>query len=355
MYEMSSGSKTEAGSRAKAEAAAKRAAEKAERTALRAQEKAEAAASRAVEKTRRVEERAAEKAGRAEARAAEKAEQAEERAGAAAARATEVGERAAAAATRAAERAEEAGAKSGTRAHGEGEGEPLIWMREEPSSRRPTLTRAEIARAALEISDTEGFDAVSMRRVAQRLGAGTMTLYHYVRNKDELVTLMSDLAMGEILVPEGELSTDWRAALTQIAHRTRSAFAAHHWIFSLTGDAAPGPNGMRHFEQSLQAIDSLELMPEEVFDLIGQLDDYVFGFALRELQEQEEHLSGWPAEVRDFFQREIDSGDYPRVEAILGDDADAGIARIMDLLSDDGRFDRGLARLLDGIEANLPK
>ena len=42
-----------------------------------------------------------------------------------------------------------------------------------------------------------------MRRVAQRLGAGTMTLYHYVRNKDELITLMSDAVMAELLRPRG--------------------------------------------------------------------------------------------------------------------------------------------------------
>src|SRR5262245_31514888 len=47
---------------------------------------------------------------------------------------------------------------------------PLIWMRREPSARRPTHTRAEIAAAALAIADAEGFEAVSMRRVAQQLG-----------------------------------------------------------------------------------------------------------------------------------------------------------------------------------------
>ena len=46
-----------------------------------------------------------------------------------------------------------------------------------------------------------------MRRVAQKLGAGTMTLYHYVANKDELITLMVDAVMGELLVPEEELPT----------------------------------------------------------------------------------------------------------------------------------------------------
>ena len=55
-----------------------------------------------------------------------------------------------------------------------------LWTRMEPGSRRPRFTREEIAGAAVHIADTEGIDALSMRRLATELGAGTMTLYHYV-------------------------------------------------------------------------------------------------------------------------------------------------------------------------------
>ena len=67
-----------------------------------------------------------------------------------------------------------------------------------------------------------------MRRVAEELGAGTMTLYHYVRTKDELLALMDDAIMGEMLIPADELPTDWRAAVTAIARRaaTRSCATA---------------------------------------------------------------------------------------------------------------------------------
>jgi AcrR family transcriptional regulator len=276
-------------------------------------------------------ERAAEKVERATERAAERVERATERA------------------EREVERAREQVERSRDKA-----GEMLIWFREEPAARRPSHSRVEIARAAIEIADAEGFEAVSMRRVAQKLGAGTMTLYHYVRNKDELVTLMSDAVMGEILVPEGELSGDWREALTQIATRTRGAFVRHRWIFERFGDGRPGPNGMRHFEQSLAAVAPLGLGREEVFDLIGQVDDYVFGYALREQQELEEHERGWPPEVVDFLQREIDSGDYPRITDFFGTDVDAAINELIDLIGQQDRFPRGLNRLLDGIEANLP-
>src|SRR6185436_15098966 len=96
-----------------------------------------------------------------------------------------------------------------------------IWERPEPGARRPRYTREQIARTALAIADAEGFEAVSMRRVASELGAGTMTLYHYVRNKDELIELMDDAMMSELIVPDDEMPSDWREALTAIARRSR--------------------------------------------------------------------------------------------------------------------------------------
>src|SRR3954447_23595661 len=88
-----------------------------------------------------------------------------------------------------------------------------IWARPAPGSRRPAYTREQIARTAIAIADAEGFEAVSMRRIAADLGAGTMTLYHYVGGKDELVALVSDAIMGEIVVPDDELPDGWREGL----------------------------------------------------------------------------------------------------------------------------------------------
>jgi AcrR family transcriptional regulator len=306
----------------------------------REKEREERAEARAREKVERAEDRVREHSERAQkqvARALEKVAEAEDKAGEKVAEAMKRAERA------------------GGDAPGADPGpvEPMIWFRQEPTSRRPAHSRADIARAAMEIADSEGFDAVSMRRVAQRLGAGTMTLYHYVRNKDELITLMSDAVMAEVVVPEDELADDWRTALTQIASRTRDAFSAHHWIFERMGDGRPGPSGMRHFEQSLRAVAPLGLGRNETFELIGQIDDYVFGYSLREVQEQEEHERGWPPEVLDFFKRELASGEYPLINDFFGADVDSGFDAVLEFLNQPGRFERGLKRLLDGIEAEL--
>jgi len=229
----------------------------------------------------------------------------------------------------------------------------LVWLREEPCSRSPAHSRARIAAVAVALADSEGFEAVSMRRVAQELGAGTMTLYHYVANKDELVTLMVDAVMGEILVPAGELPPAWRPAIAAIATRSLEALRRHRWMLDRLGDGRPGPNGMRHFEQSLEAMAGAGISSRAMFEAIVLVDEYVFGFAIREAQESAEQQRGWAPGVREFFQRELDSGEFPRVRELLGDDVDAAMERVADVFFAPGRFERGLERLLDGIEAGL--
>ena len=83
-----------------------------------------------------------------------------------------------------------------------------------------------------------------MRRIARELGAGTMSLYHYVRSKDELLALMWDVVIGELIVPDDELSGDWRDALSKLARATRRAFKNHPWIFEAMGEPRnPGRAG----------------------------------------------------------------------------------------------------------------
>jgi AcrR family transcriptional regulator len=236
-------------------------------------------------------------------------------------------------------------------------------MREEPGARRAGLSREQIARTAVEIADAEGFEAVSMRRVARELGAGTMSLYHYVRNKDELLTVMFDLLMGELVVADDELAGGWRRALTAIARATRKGFKEHPWIFEAMGQpAGSGPNGLRHFEQSLAAVGDLSVPPRDRIELVTLVDDFVFGFALREVLQAIYDAEGDPDMAESgiaFFESELETGDYPNVSKLLRGDVRTGIQRLMESFSgeraNDRRFERGLKALLDGFEANLPK
>ena len=232
-------------------------------------------------------------------------------------------------------------------------------MREEPGARRAVLSREEIGAMAVRIADADGFDAVSMRRIARELGAGTMSLYHYVRSKDELLALMGDAVMGELNVPDDELSgRDWRASLTKIAQATRRAFKSHPWIFEAMGEPVQsGPSGLKHFEQSLAAVSELKVPPRERVELVLLVDDYVFGFTLREIL-QELYVAEGDPDMSDsaiaFFEAELATGEYPSISKLMRGDVRGAMERLTQSFSgdraSDRRFDRGLKILFDGFE-----
>jgi AcrR family transcriptional regulator len=230
-----------------------------------------------------------------------------------------------------------------------------IWTRPEPGTRKPRFSRSQIAAAALAIADSEGFEAVSIRRVAAELGAGTMTLYRYISAKADLITLMDDAIMGESLIPAGELPADWREAVAAIARATRTALLRHPWaVQALQGhggasqDGAFGPNGIRHFEQSLAAVAAAPLDTTAKLDLLTIVDDYVFGHVLR-VAEQQTRSDARRAEdgaaIATYIEGLLADGSYPHISALAGDPAAGSIGDPAEL---DRRFERGLAALLDG-------
>jgi AcrR family transcriptional regulator len=229
-----------------------------------------------------------------------------------------------------------------------------IWTRPEPAERRPRFTREQIAAAAVKIADSEGFEAVTMRRVAAELGAGTMSLYHYVRTKDDLVALMDDVAMGELLVPEGELPADWREALAEIARRTRAMYERHPWAIRSLQAAQSGPHSIRHAEQTLAAVGSLGLDPIARFEITAMVDDYVLGFILRHGgSDLEGGVEDIPDELFEYMSSLLATGEYPYTAELAGGDMRAFARTFVAMASDPGRFERGLQRLLDGIAIAL--
>jgi AcrR family transcriptional regulator len=96
----------------------------------------------------------------------------------------------------------------------------------------PSLSRSEIVDAAIAVADAEGPDAVSMRRIAQELTSGTMSLYWHVANKEHLLDLMLDALVTEVGVPEP--SGDWRADLQTVARENRAMLLRHRWVMDFT-------------------------------------------------------------------------------------------------------------------------
>ena len=216
----------------------------------------------------------------------------------------------------------------------------LDWNAPTPDPGRG-LTRDAIVAAAVAIADRDGLRAVSIRRVAGELAIRPMSIYTHVASKDDLVDLMVNEVVGEVLLPE-PLPQDWRAAVSAIAHRSYDAFLAHPWTLQAVGERPQfGPNTLRHVEQSLAAVAGVGLEPETASIILGVIDAYTHGQAMRvALIPDEDGLR----ETLEKTLRTADPDDFPHLAqatagAVLGPHLDA--------------FETGLEALLDGFEQTL--
>src|SRR5664279_5317853 len=108
--------------------------------------------------------------------------------------------------------------------------------------RRVPLTRERVLRAAIELADLVGLEALSMRRLGQELGVEAMALYHHVANKEDLVDGMVDIVFSEVELPSTGL--DWTTAMRRRAISLRDALARHPWAIGLMESRRhPGPAG----------------------------------------------------------------------------------------------------------------
>ncbi|NUR84817.1 MAG: TetR/AcrR family transcriptional regulator [Nonomuraea sp.] len=231
-----------------------------------------------------------------------------------------------------------------------------IFTRPEEPARgpRPSFSRARLTEAAIGVADAEGLKAISMRRVAAEIGAGTMSLYRYVSSKDDLIELMLDAVSAEY-VPDGvEPTGDWRADLRAFAERGRQVVLRHPWMAPLVAARqTAGPNRILMMERALRLLEPLGSSTDGLLTVIGSVWAYVGGFVATELAEREAfrasgmELMEFMTAQGAYIQSVLDGGDYPMWRRML---AEGG----RNYVDPEARFSYGLERLLDGIEARPP-
>jgi AcrR family transcriptional regulator len=218
------------------------------------------------------------------------------------------------------------------------------------------LSREAIVAAAIAIADEDGIEAVSIRRLATRLEARPMSLYTHIEHKGELVDLMIDEAMGETHLP-GEVPADWREALRQIAHRSRDAARAHPWMIA-TAFRRPllGPKALRHVDQSLAAVSSLDLPFARKRAVLLSIDTYTLGYVRWEINSPHSKANRCGAggdelpsmeQVDAYLAEQVASGEYRHLAAIASKELTYGVKA--------ETFDVGLEWLLDGIAAEVAR
>lgn len=239
--------------------------------------------------------------------------------------------------------------------HGDeiGRGLELLWGRAEPPSRgpKPGLSLGEIVRVAIELVGEEGLAALSMRRIAVRLGFKTMSLYRHVPGKLELLDVMYDTAIGDPPAREG--GADWR---TELACWARANFARqhqHNWLLEVVIRRPPiGPNQLRWLDWALQAVSGLGLPHREMLAIVMVLEHYVRGAAQIAIgmAQTEKHTpeAEWAPAYGRVLKQVVTAAAYPALAKVV---ASGTFERIDDV--DD--FEYGLQCVLDGIAARIER
>ncbi|MFW6694361.1 TetR/AcrR family transcriptional regulator [Streptomyces sp. MAR4 CNX-425] len=233
----------------------------------------------------------------------------------------------------------------------------LLWGMEERAKRgpKPGISVARIVDTAIGIADTEGLEAVSMRKIAGSLGVGTMSLYRYVPGKAELLDLMLD-AVGSVEpedVERFESLTTWRERLRSLAHSMWEHYLEHPWLLQVDqGRPVLGPNGLEAFELALGGFEGLLLTDQEKVGFVTSIDATASGLA-------RVHVNATQAEARtgisdqEFWEAQspalesaMASGRYPRI-AKLAEDSFSAL--------DEETFMFAIDRMLDGLGALLDR
>jgi AcrR family transcriptional regulator len=232
----------------------------------------------------------------------------------------------------------------------------LLWGLREEGSRpgpKPRFTVAEIAAAAVALADADGLAALSMRRVAERLGVSAMSLYTYVPGKGELIDLMLDTVVAEVPLTV-DAGAGWRARLERVARENWQLYLRHPWLLQVATSRPPlGPHIIAKYDHELHAIDGIGLTDVEMDLTVQLVGDYVHGAArtavAATLVAQRTGLTDdqWWEQAGPALERVFDPAATPtatRVGAAAGAEYNAAV--------DPARaFEFGLRCLLNGIDA----
>ena len=144
---------------------------------------------------------------------------------------------------------------------------------------RVPLTRERVLRGALEVADAGGAGSLTIRSLADHLGAKPMALYYHVANKGEILDGILDLVFSEIELPS--VGGEWRAEMVKRAQSARRVLSRHSWaIVLLQSGTAPGPATLRHHDAIIGTLREAGFSVRMTAHAYALLDSYIYGFAL---------------------------------------------------------------------------
>jgi AcrR family transcriptional regulator len=235
----------------------------------------------------------------------------------------------------------------------------LLWGTRDRSAPgpKPGLTIDQVVAAAVEVADAEGLAGLSMRRVADHLGVGTMSLYRYVPGKAELLDAMVDRVSGETDRPD-DLPGGWRPRLEQVARENRRLYERHPWLLQVFAARPPlGPGIIAKYDHELRAVEGIGLSDVEMDSVLGLVLGYARAAAASLIEwAQVPERTGqtddeWWTALAPWLEQVFDAERYPLAARV------GTAATEHDQGADDPAhaFEFGLQRVLDGIQAFIER
>jgi len=147
--------------------------------------------------------------------------------------------------------------------------------------KRSALSKGKVLAAAIELADDIGIESFTIRKLANSLGVGAMTIYHHVPSKDEIIDGMVEIVFGQIEKPP--IETDWKTAIRQRCVSARAVLNRHPWAAPLMESrGSPGPNNLGHHDAVLGCLRGGGMSIQMAANAYAVLDSFVYGFAFEE-------------------------------------------------------------------------
>jgi AcrR family transcriptional regulator len=190
---------------------------------------------------------------------------------------------------------------------------------EQANDGRAQLSRERVLEAAVAFADRHGFEALSMRKLGQELGASAMSAYYYFATKEQLLDGMVEVVFSEIEPPALEL--DWKTAKRNRAISTRAALNRHRWaVGRMEGRTDHGAANLRLHDAALGCLRAAGFSLEDTVHAYSAQDAYIYGFVLQETDMSPQTAEDFAAEA----QRQVDAyqhllAEYPHLAEVVGE------------------------------------